>query len=58
MSQYKGKSSQERFAIEMSGHKLDGFYVELGAYHSTEGSNTYHLENDYGWSGVSFEIVD
>ena len=42
----------------MSGYKNDGFYVELGAYHSKNGSNTYHLETDYTWSGVSFEIVD
>ena len=58
MSLYKGKSEQEKFALAMSGHKTEGFYVELGAYHSTEGSNTYHMEQDYEWSGVSFEIVE
>jgi hypothetical protein len=58
MSQYMGVSDQEKFALEMSGYKTDGFYVELGAFHSKEGSNTYHLEKDFGWSGVSFEIVE
>jgi hypothetical protein len=58
MDKYMGVSGQEKFALEMSGYKTDGFYVELGAYHSKNGSNTYHLETDYGWSGVSFEIVD
>jgi hypothetical protein len=58
MSKYSGVSHQERFALEMNGYKTDGFYVELGAFHSKEGSNTYHLEKDFGWSGVSFEIVE
>lgn len=58
MSLYKGTSEQEKFALAMSGYKTGGFYVELGAYHSTEGSNTYYMEQDYEWSGVSFEIVE
>ena len=58
MTKYAGVSAQERFALEMSGYKTDGFYVELGAFHSKEGSNTYYLEKDFGWSGVSFEIVE
>ena len=51
-------SGQEKFAIEMSGYKENGCYVELGAFDSKIGSNTYHLEKDYKWSGVSFEIVE
>jgi hypothetical protein len=58
MTKYAGVSAQEKFALEMSGYKADGFYVELGAFHSKDGSNTYYLEKDYGWSGVSFEIVE
>ena len=49
MTKYAGVSDQERFALEMSGYKTDGFYVELGAFHSKEGSNTYYLEKDFGW---------
>lgn len=58
MTEYLGVSAQEKFALAMSGYKKDGFYVELGAFHSVNGSNTFHLERDYNWSGVSFEIVD
>lgn len=58
MDKYTGVSTQEKFALEMSKYKTDGIYVELGAFDSKIGSNTYHLETDYGWSGVSFEIVD
>jgi hypothetical protein len=48
---------QDQFAIDMLKGKNDGVYVEIGAYHSIDISNTYMLEKDYGWSGVSFEIV-
>jgi hypothetical protein len=54
--EYKGNSGQERFVIELLKNKENGFYVELGAFDSKKGSNTYHLETDYNWKGVSFEI--
>jgi len=41
----------------MLNNKREGFYVEIGAYHSTDGSNTYMLEKEHGWTGISFEIV-
>lgn len=44
--------------LDVLEYKKNGFYVELGGFHSTEGSNTYHLEQDFDWQGVSFEIVD
>jgi hypothetical protein len=54
--EYKGNSGQERFVTELLKNKENGFYVELGAFDSKKGSNTYHLETDYNWNGVSFEI--
>jgi hypothetical protein len=56
--EYSGNSSQEAFVLEMLGHKKNGFYVELGAFHSSEGSNTYELEKTYDWQGVSFELLE
>lgn len=50
------QAGQDDFVIETLGHKTGGVYVEIGAYHSTEISNTYMLEKDYGWTGISFEI--
>jgi hypothetical protein len=55
---YKGNSSQEAFVLEMLDYKKNGFYVELGAFHSSEGSNTYELEKTYDWQGISFELLD
>jgi len=54
--EYKGNSGQERFVTELLKNKENGFYVEIGAFDSKKGSNTYHLETDYNWNGVSFEI--
>lgn len=50
------KTPQEKFVIDILGGKKNGHYVELGAFHSKDGSNTYNLENEYEWTGVSFEI--
>jgi hypothetical protein len=55
---YNGDSSQELFVIDILQQKKHGYYVELGAFNSKLGSNTYHLEKDYLWEGVSFEVVD
>ena len=50
-------SSQEEFVLKVLKNKKEGYYVELGAAHSKNGSNTYRLENEFDWKGVSFEIV-
>jgi hypothetical protein len=50
-------SDQEHFVLELLNKKEKGYYVELGAAHSVKGSNTYRLETEFGWNGVSFEIV-
>lgn len=47
----------EDFVLEVLKNKSDGHYVELGAFHSQDGSTTYKLEKEFDWSGVSFEIV-
>ena len=51
-------TDQERFIIDILKEKKNGYYVELGAAHYSNGNNTYLLEKEYDWTGVSFEIVD
>ena len=55
---YRGNSSQEKFVIEIFNGKKNGVYVELGAFNSKLGSNTFHLESDYDWNGISFEVLE
>lgn len=51
-------TDQEEFIINILKGKKNGYYVELGAAHYSNGNNTYTLEKDYDWTGVSFEIVE
>jgi hypothetical protein len=51
-------TKQEEFIINILNGKKNGYYVELGAAHYSNGNNTYLLENEYDWTGVSFEIID
>lgn len=57
MQYHQNFSDQENFVLNLLNEKREGYYVELGASHSTNGSNTYRLETEYDWNGVSFEIV-
>jgi hypothetical protein len=55
---WNSRSAQEDFVLSVLGNKKGGYYVELGAFHSKNGSNTNRLENEFDWKGVSFEIKD
>ena len=50
------QAGQESFVLNATNFKKNGYYVEIGAFHSKTLSNTYILESVYEWSGVSFEI--
>lgn len=52
-----GNSDQENFIINILNKKTNGYYVELGANHPIEGSNTYYLEKEFSWKGVALEIL-
>jgi hypothetical protein len=54
MQYHQNFSDQENFVLSLLNEKREGYYVELGASHSTNGSNTYRLETEYDWKGVSF----
>jgi hypothetical protein len=40
----------------MLGYPRSGTFIEIGAYHSHDLSNTVLLEDDYFWLGLAFEI--
>ncbi|MFD1344468.1 FkbM family methyltransferase [Litorisediminicola beolgyonensis] len=46
---------QDIWVLEQSGFKRDGFFVEFGATNGILLSNTYLLENGFGWSGLCAE---
>jgi hypothetical protein len=47
---------QDIFALSILDGKRNGTYVEIGADHAVIISNSYLLETQFDWTGVSFEI--
>ena len=45
---------QDLYAFGKTNNKKDGYYIEIGAFHTTDISNTKMLE-ELGWRGISFE---
>jgi hypothetical protein len=47
---------QDMFVLSMLDGKKNGFFVEIGAFHPYELSNTFLLEKNYNWSGISIDV--
>ena len=47
---------QDLFVIQVLGDKKNGSYLELGSGFPIFCNNTYLLENEYDWRGVSIEL--
>lgn len=50
------QSYQDMFVLTMLNGKKNGTYLEIGAFDPIFISNTYLLEKDFGWTGVSIDI--
>ena len=50
------QSMQDMFVLSMLSGKKNGVYVEVGADQPRVISNTYLLETEFNWAGVSFEL--
>jgi FkbM family methyltransferase len=46
---------QDLWVLWMTGKKTNGFFVEFGAVDGISFSNTYLLENKFGWTGILAE---
>jgi len=59
---YYSQASQDRFVYvmlyELLGKSDEGYYLEIGAGHPSDGNNSYILEKILGWKGVSIDISD
>lgn len=51
------QAGQESWVIHHLSSKRNGFYLEVGGYHSSTDSNTCVLENEFNWKGLAIEIV-
>jgi hypothetical protein len=50
------QACQDIFVLDMLKEKKQGFYLEVGASHPFESNNTFLLEDEYEWRGISVEI--
>lgn len=50
------QSMQDMFVLSVLNGKSNGVYVEIGADKPRVINNSYLLESQYNWTGVSFEI--
>jgi hypothetical protein len=50
------QAHQDLFVRAMLGFKTGGSYVEIGASEPKQSNNTFILERDFRWSGISFDI--
>jgi hypothetical protein len=50
------QSMQDMFVLSILDGKKNGVYVEIGADKPRVINNSYLLESQYDWTGVSFEI--
>ena len=50
------QANQDLFVLEVLNYKKNGTYLEIGSNEPISISNTFLLENDFGWTGISVEI--
>jgi hypothetical protein len=50
------QASQDLFALICTDGKRNGTFLDLGCSDPTNINNTYLLENDFNWTGVSIDI--
>ena len=47
---------QDMFVLSMTNGKKEGTYLEIGAGYPKKGNNTFLLEKEFDWKGVSIDI--
>lgn len=55
---YKSQFGQDYYLEKLGLIERDGFFVEIGCNHPVHNSNSYYLEKNLHWSGVSIDGVD
>lgn len=46
------QAGQDKFIVDVLGGMRDGVFIDCGCNHPIEKSNTYALENEFGWRGL------
>ena len=54
----RGQAQQDKFVLNITKNKQNGFFLEIGSNDPININNTYVLENTYGWKGIMVEFSD
>jgi len=49
---YESQDGQDKFVLEHLGQMRGGYFVDIGAHDGQNLSNTYVLEEQFGWTGL------
>ena len=52
------ESYQDMFVLSIVNGKTNGTYLEIGSGHPSYGNNTYLLEKQFGWNGISVDLSE
>lgn len=55
---FYSQATQDIFVLRMLTQKRGGFYLEIGGGHPSESNNTFLLEKEFLWTGISVELND
>lgn len=58
LSKNYSQSGQDLFVLMVTNGKKNGVFLDIGAHHPIEISNTYLLEKKFGWTGHLIEIEE
>ncbi len=54
-SEYFSQLGQDKWILQQTDFKRQGYFVDIGAHDGKEISNTYVLEKEFGWRGICAE---
>ena len=49
------RENQDLFVLSVLDKKIEGTYVEIGSAWPIKSNNTYLLESEFYWQGISFD---
>jgi hypothetical protein len=55
--EYNGQAYADRFVLNCTNFKKEGYFLELGSRHAKWNNNSYILERIFGWTGVMVDRV-
>ena len=51
-------TNQDKWIVDLTNAKTNGYFVEAGAHNGIQQSNTYVLEKQLNWQGICVEPID